>query len=344
MGFAVLHTSKGKTSSASLGGHIDRTEDQKHTYKNADPSRLEKNIHFDLGHYTSLSLNKAVEERIEEGYTGAKGIRKDAVKYIPMVLTGTHEDMLRIFADEKKKEAWIKANYEFVMKEFGKQNLIRFTLHMDEKTPHIHAVVVPITSDGRLSAKEIIGDRKDMSNRQTRYGEAMAEFGLERGVIGSKAIHNSEGWYLGQQKVKQEAELSRIPAFSFSDRISPARFLDTVTDRLKTISKQAIDATLQAQRREKQMTLANRENIYLQKEISKLQTEVKTTKYHCNLVLGKMNGIKTTNAAHENAFEKINKDFMDQVKLMSIGKHNTPQKPWESTPDEKQQKNRGLGR
>jgi hypothetical protein len=336
MGFAVLHTSKGKTSSSSLGGHIDRKEDQAHTYKNADPSKLQANVHFDLGHFTSLSLEKAVQERIEEGYTSDKAIRKDAVEYIPMVLTGSHEEMMRIFADHKRAEEWVKANYEFVAKEFGKENMVRFTLHMDEKTPHIHAVVVPITSNGRLSAKEIIGDRKEMSNRQTRYGEAMAEFGLERGVKGSKAIHNSEGWYLGHQKEKQEAELGRMPTFSLSDRINPTKFIETVSDRLKSTSKQAVDASLQAQRREKQMSLVNRENLQLQKQIAKLESEVSTLKYHCTLALAKANGLKLTNPAHENEFEKMNKDYLQKKQI-------TAQKAWESNRDQKIEKKRGLG-
>ena len=62
--------------------------------------------------------------------------------------------MKEIFADKEKSKEWIKENYKFLAKEFGKENIVRFTLHLDEKTPHLHAVTIPLTNDGRLSAKK----------------------------------------------------------------------------------------------------------------------------------------------------------------------------------------------
>ncbi|WP_267285626.1 plasmid recombination protein [Klebsiella michiganensis] len=51
------------------------------------------------------------------------------------------------------------------------------------------AFVVPITKDGRLSAKEFIGNRTKMSNDQSSYAEAVKHLGLVRGIEGSKATH-----------------------------------------------------------------------------------------------------------------------------------------------------------
>lgn len=42
-------------------------------------------------------------------------------------------------------------------------------LHLDEKTPHIHYVVVPITKDKRLSAKELCGNRKAYQSLQSDF-------------------------------------------------------------------------------------------------------------------------------------------------------------------------------
>jgi len=155
-----------------------------------------------------MKLPDAINERIKEGYKGKKALRKDAVKFIPMVLTGSHEEMKAIFKSSEKANAWVRANYDFVCKEFGKENIVRFTLHLDEKTPHIHAVVVPLTDDGRLSAKERFGNRNDLSDRQTRYADGMEQFGLKRGVVGSKAKHTSEGWYIAKQKEAEKAILN----------------------------------------------------------------------------------------------------------------------------------------
>jgi len=250
MGFAVFHASKGKSSGSSLGAHIDRDEKQKQSFKNADPDRSALNVDFQVAG-TGKKLNEAIRTRITEGYKGNKDIRKDAVTHLSLIFTGTHEDMKAIEQDKEKMQKWIERNYNFVIREFGKENIMRFTLHRDERTPHIHAVVVPLTAEGKLTAREVLGGRMAMSARQTRYGQAMAEFGLERGVIGSKAIHNSEGWYLGQQKKEQEAVLSQLPSFGALERINPKPFLEKVTERLEIAAMAKVDAELKAERVEK---------------------------------------------------------------------------------------------
>lgn len=275
MGFAVFHIEKVTTGASSLGAHIDRSPGQEYTYKNADPNLLQKNVHFTCGSFNELKLNEAINLRIKQGYTGGKAIRKDAVKGMSMVFTGSHEEMKKIFSQSQTRNAWIDANIKFVKDEFGVKNIVRFTLHLDEKTPHIHAVVVPLTKDGRLSAKEIMGDKNGMSERQTRYAEQMRPFGLERGVVGSKAIHNSEGWYLGQQKKEQEAVLSHIPAFTFLDKLSPTNYINNLTEGLKLAVKQKKDAELLAQSREKSLILvresSQNSSKLAEKEILKLR-------------------------------------------------------------------------
>lgn len=47
--------------------------------------------------------------------------------------------------------------------EYGKENLLYATVHMDEITPHMHYGVIPITKDGRLSAKEVVGNKKALT-------------------------------------------------------------------------------------------------------------------------------------------------------------------------------------
>lgn len=66
--------------------------------------------------------------------------------------------MTEIGNDKEKLNKWMNANFKFMMDEFGEENIVRFVLHMDEKKPYIHCVTIPLTSDGRLSAKEIIGN------------------------------------------------------------------------------------------------------------------------------------------------------------------------------------------
>lgn len=257
MGFAVLHIEKVTTGANSLGAHIDRSPGYTYTYKNADPARLQENNHLTCGGFNKMKLGEAIDLRIKTAYTGKKAIRKDAVKAMSMVLTGSHEEMKKIAGDGKTRNAWLNANIKFIKEEFGEDNVVRFTLHMDEKTPHIHAVVVPITKDGRLSAKELMGDKTAMSERQTRYADQMQPFGLERGIVGSKAIHNSEGWYLGQQKKEQEAVLSQIPEFTLLDRVNPTRYINRLTEGLKLAVVQKKNAEMIAHSRTQTLRTVN---------------------------------------------------------------------------------------
>lgn len=303
MGFAVLHIEKITSGAKHLGNHIDRKIGKEHTYKNADPSLKGKNQRFetDLSH---LHLELAIDVGINRGYQGTREIRKDAVKGLSMVLSGSHTEMKEIFKDEQKSNQWLKANMAFVREEFGAANIARFVLHLDEKTPHLHVVIVPITKDGRLSAKEIMGNRVQMSARQTRYAEKMHPFGLERGIVGSKAIHNTEGWYLGQQKKEQEAILSRMPDFTVLDRLNPSRYIENVLNGFKSLGKSKRDTELELSRRNQQLKTVTG-------DLSNRVEQVRELKLQLNITNHKLNGY-TLKPEFEQKFADLQKGFQQE--------------------------------
>jgi len=215
--FAVLHIQKGKGSGGGLGSHIDRSR----KVLNADPEKTKDNLHViqEVGKVKLVNqalfearqigkLSELVEGRISKGYKGKKAIRKDAVKYLNVVLTGSHERMKEVEGDGKHLKNWIKDNYNFACKEFGKENVVRFAVHRDERTMHIHCTVVPLTEDGRLSAKEVMGNRTKMSDRQTVYAEEMKKYGLSRGIKGSTATHEEVSEYYARLENPVKAEIS----------------------------------------------------------------------------------------------------------------------------------------
>lgn len=70
---------------------------------------------------------------------------------------------------------------EFHQRKFG--HVISAVIHYDETTPHLHILSVPLTQDGRLSAREIVGNRANLSRMQTEFFEQVGRgYGLERGV------------------------------------------------------------------------------------------------------------------------------------------------------------------
>ncbi len=206
MSYAVYHLEKGSVSSGGIGNHIDRKIGAEHTYRHADPNLKDLNYSLNLNPYCSMPLHQAIEQRIKDGYKSPKAIRKDAVKYTTHILTGSHDKMKEIERSPEKLRDWVKENKKFLEQEFGKENIVRFVLHRDEKTPHLHAVTVNLTADGRLSAKEIVGNRKDLQNRQDRYAQAMQSFGLERGIKNTGIKHEDAKTYYS--RIKQANDFS----------------------------------------------------------------------------------------------------------------------------------------
>lgn len=199
--FAVLHVSKFKLGSGAIGAHIDR----KHTPPNANPKMSKHNkefISFPIGE----SLNQSIDRRIKQGYTSKRKIRQDAVKAVGLILTGSHNRMHELVNNGKLDE-WVEENKKWVSEKFGAENIVRFTLHMDEKTPHIHCVFTPITPDGRLHYKHFIDGKAQMRDLHTNYAKKMRKFGLYRGEELTNKNRNYKDvkrWYKRKGKAMDE--------------------------------------------------------------------------------------------------------------------------------------------
>ena len=131
-------------------------------------------------------MQQDIDRRISEAYTGKKAIRADAVKACGFILSGSNGTMNGMETHTLFK--WAKENYDFFAKRYGEKNIIRCSLHMDEKTPHLHLVLTPLTKDGRLCAKELF-DKDGLKTLQTDYAKTMQPYGLERGIPDAKRRH-----------------------------------------------------------------------------------------------------------------------------------------------------------
>lgn len=197
---AICRVAKVK-GSGSISGKSDHNYRQAQV-PNADPDRKHLNQEYVLNYET---LAKAIQGRIENA--GIKQIRQDAVKGMEFILTASPERFPRDehgqYTGDYRDHPWVKANLDFMKQQYG-PNLVAFTLHQDEKTPHIHAIVVPITQDKRLCAKELFCP-KTLRQLQTDYAQAMKPFGLERGIEGSRAIHRDMKQVYGLQQQERQA-------------------------------------------------------------------------------------------------------------------------------------------
>ena len=209
--YAVIHIEKGKGSGAALGHHIDRTQGKEYSYQHSDPELKHLNSHFKLNAYCSMSLQEAVKARIKDGYTSNRKINDNAVTHLKIVLTGSNERMKELEANGQGLKEWVIENKKFLEEKYGSDNIVRFTLHRDEKTPHLHAVIVPLTADGRLSAFEVLGNKTKMKALQNDYAKAMAPFGLERGIENTGIKHEDvKAYYSRMEKANEVANNTEI--------------------------------------------------------------------------------------------------------------------------------------
>ena len=164
-------------------------------------------------------------------------------------------------------EQWAKDVYGFVCREFGEENVASFIVHLDETGPHAHCVFVPLTADGRLSSKEVLGGKTKIDAKQhmrdlhTRLAEVNRKYGLDRGddIHETGARHRSTAEY--------NRDLHRENAR-----------LETLIDDNREQLRQLEDEIRKSERRVKGLTtmIANleRQETELNDEIARLESDI----------------------------------------------------------------------
>ena len=211
--FAVLHVNRMANNHSIVGQDQHLTRTSRQSLRISDPKRRHLNEEFVV--QPKGSLLEDVDRRIAQGYSHKKKngemrkLKSDAVKAVRVIFTGSHERMKELEEDQKIFEAWKRANYAFGCKRWGKDNIVRMTLHMDEKTPHFHCVFVPLTKDGRLSAFDVLGNNESLRQLQNEYAEAMRPFGLARGLsnkITGRKHETVEEWRKKEARAQSAAK------------------------------------------------------------------------------------------------------------------------------------------
>ena len=182
MSFAILRHAK--INSSTKGAAVS------HNHRLNDVEKI--NINPAQKHLNKLFMGEGAKDRIDAKLPAK--FRKDAVVSVEVLLTASPEFFNGLTEDRERLAknpvflAWVDESLKWAKKEFG-SNLVDLVLHMDESSPHIHVLTVPLI-DGRLCAKEVTA-KKEMQRRQTEYATAMKQFGLVRGdpAIETKRRH-----------------------------------------------------------------------------------------------------------------------------------------------------------
>ena len=166
--YAILRFEKHQGNPAKkIEDHHERNKTIYVSNPDVDTSRSKYNFHLvePAGKYRAVS-----EARIAE--VGCRP-RSDSVRMVDTLITASPE----FFDGKSRKEirAFFTRACEFLKNRLSKENIISAVVHMDEKTPHMHLIFVPLTADNRLCAKEIIGNRQKLIQWQDDFWRYMVE-------------------------------------------------------------------------------------------------------------------------------------------------------------------------
>ena len=152
-----------------------------------DRNRVKTNPNIDLSHsalnhsieeLTAEHLAKRVHQRIKNLHLKRKP-RFDAVAIEDIIIGASSVFMLHL--DIEKREQYFADSLHFFQNRYGKENVMYCQCHLDEANPHIHIGIIPVTSDGRLSARDVFNP-KSLEKLQTDFHLAVSSrYGLERG-------------------------------------------------------------------------------------------------------------------------------------------------------------------
>lgn len=236
VGYAVVHMMKIK--SGAVGGiqsHNNREHEPK-TNPDVDMSRSEDN--YDL--IPCDNYKRSIKEKLSNLVESSRAIRKDAVVVCNFIVTSDNETMDALGADRQRE--FFQDSVKWFSDRYGADRVLNATVHMDETTPHLHIGVMPITQDGRLSAKAIF-TKTEMKAIQTEFARDVGEkYGLERGVEGSERTHLSEARFKEKKALEMAnehgaiAQELRVLAEDCKQELSEAtRSLETVKQELSTM-------------------------------------------------------------------------------------------------------------
>ena len=218
--FAILRFAKYKGPEiANVEAHNERTKEEYASNPDIDKSRSHLNFHL---LEPERKYRAEAERQIKDA--GCR-TRSDSVRLVEALVTATPD----FFKGKKKAEikAYFQEALDFIREHQDPKTIISAVVHMDEKTPHMHLSFVPLTEDGRLCAKEIVGNKKKLTQWQDRFWEHMVKKypDLERGESASETGRDhipprvfKEMTRLTKQKAKLEELLSDINPFNIKGK------------------------------------------------------------------------------------------------------------------------------
>ena len=282
--YAILRFAKYKGPEIGhIESHNERTKEKYASNPDIDTSRSHLNFHL-----VSPERKYRAEAEKQIAEAGCR-TRSDSVRVVEALVTASPE----FFKGKKKAEvrAYFNEALDFMQKHQSKDTIISAVVHMDEKTPHMHLCFVPLTEDKRLSAKEIVGNKKKLTWWQDEFWKHMVKKypDLERGESASETGRThipprlfKEAVHLNRMKDQIMAILNDSNPFNKKSKAEELEALldkyipgvETMRTKLKKYDKTYKELTAENAELEKELNSVSRESIQKKLEIQRKLSEL----------------------------------------------------------------------
>lgn len=297
MAYAIARI--GKISSAGKAGQTDAHNERKYDVKNADPEKKHLNQEF------VKTENRPTWDLANERCKALDITpKKDAVCLVEFMLTASPEFFKK--GEDIRNSDYFKANLKFMQDRYG-QNLLTFTLHQDETTPHFQALIVPITTTPktvklkngeehtrtghRLTAAEMF-NKQTLRQLQSDYADAMAPFGLVRGVEKSPAKHEDIKRTYGLNRKVQELDAIVRSGSEIVDTVKTE--ISDLTDRKGALADENQRLAQQLTLQQQQIQQLQRRNDDLHKAGQIVEKEIKVLREQKTSLEMEVSGMRNT--------------------------------------------------
>ena len=270
MAYAILRFEKHKGgASKALSAHHERTKEIYASNPDIDKNRTMQNYHIVTPRW---SYEQEIRHRIR--MAGCR-VRKDSVKFVDTLVTVSPEFAK---AHDAEMPEYFKRAFNFLKERVGEENIISAVVHMDEKTPHMHLCFVPVTTDNRLSAKEILGNKKAMIQWQDDFYACMAERWpeLERGApaVETKRRHLTPQWY--KRVTAMDAKLEKLEtALNGINVLNAGKKREEAVALLAQLLPEVESFQAETQRLREVAAAAQHRQQHSEKEVADLQAELR---------------------------------------------------------------------
>lgn len=315
MGYAVVHMQKMK--SGAVGGIQSHNNREHEPRTNPDVDMSRSYLNYDI--VPCHNYQKAIKEKREKLVVSKKAVRKDAVILCNFIITSDEATMKEMGADRQR--AFFNEAVKWFADRYGADRIVNATVHMDETTPHLHLGLMPITKDGRLSAKSIF-DKSELKQIQTEFAKDVGQpYGLERGVEGSDRTHLSE------TKFKLAHAEECLDEYEYQIACADAKFVDKRfelgelederkrkqeeiaknQERLEKSEKELQDLEEKKEKARSELQDNLGKNIIMLRELPVLETQISERKQELEVVGNAVKSLK------DNATKQFSMDSMQRA-------------------------------